>query len=128
MNLSAGGAAAGGPGALFSPDDLACPICVETIEDAFATPCGHTFCFKCISTHLKNKSTCPSCGAHLVQDQIHPNFLLNKVGGMCYVTTLSIRLLCMKLSGMLGSLMESGCTAKQSRPEGSALSSLVQQL
>jgi E3 ubiquitin-protein ligase RFWD2 len=76
MNSSAGAA---GPGALFNPDDLACPICVETIEDAFATPCGHTFCFKCISTHLKNKSTCPSCGAHLVQDQIHPNFLLNKV-------------------------------------------------
>lgn len=69
----------GGGGPLFSPDDLACPICVETIEDAFATPCGHTFCFKCISTHLKNKSTCPSCGAHLVQDHIHPNFLLNKV-------------------------------------------------
>ena len=90
MNLSAGGgpgpaaAAAGGAGdgpqrALFSAEDLACPICVETIEDAFATPCGHTFCFKCISTHLKNKSTCPSCGAHLVQDQIHPNFLLSKV-------------------------------------------------
>jgi E3 ubiquitin-protein ligase RFWD2 len=83
MNLSAGGggaSAAAEPRALFNPEDLACPICVETIEDAFATPCGHTFCFKCISTHLKNKSTCPSCGAHLVQDQIHPNFLLNKVG------------------------------------------------
>ena len=80
MNIAAAGGGAGtGTGALFSPDDLACPICVETIEDAFATPCGHTFCFKCISTHLKNKSTCPSCGAHLVQDQIHPNFLLNKV-------------------------------------------------
>jgi E3 ubiquitin-protein ligase RFWD2 len=56
-----------------------CPICVETIQDAFVTPCGHTFCYKCISTHLKNKSNCPSCGAHLVQDHIHPNFLLSKV-------------------------------------------------
>jgi E3 ubiquitin-protein ligase RFWD2 len=81
-DAAGGGAAAAtatAAAALFNPEDLACPICVETIEDAFATPCGHTFCFKCISTHLKNKSTCPSCSAHLVQDQIHPNFLLNKV-------------------------------------------------
>lgn len=60
-------------------DELACPICVELIEDPFATPCGHTFCFRCISTHLRNRSNCPSCGAHLVQDSIHPNFLLSKV-------------------------------------------------
>jgi hypothetical protein len=78
MNLSAGDGGAAS-GSLLSSEDLSCPICVETIEDAFVTPCGHTFCFKCISTHLKNKSTCPSCAAHLVQDQVHPNFLLNKV-------------------------------------------------
>lgn len=64
---------------MLGPDELACPICVETIEDAFVTPCGHTFCYKCISTHLKNRSNCPSCGAHLVQEHIHPNFLLSKV-------------------------------------------------
>jgi E3 ubiquitin-protein ligase RFWD2 len=83
MSSSRGGggptAAAGGGHHAAPPPLLACPICVETIEDAFVTPCGHTFCFKCISTHLKNKSSCPSCGAHLVQDQVHPNFLLNKV-------------------------------------------------
>eukprot|EP00879_Flechtneria_rotunda_P016905 GHRR01017696.1.p1 GENE.GHRR01017696.1~~GHRR01017696.1.p1 ORF type:complete len:867 (+),score=461.27 GHRR01017696.1:375-2975(+) len=74
MNL-----AANAPAVAFGPEDLACPICVETIEDAFATPCGHTFCYKCISTHLKNRSNCPSCGAHLTQDRIHPNFLLSKL-------------------------------------------------
>ncbi|GLC48429.1 hypothetical protein PLESTB_000096900 [Pleodorina starrii] len=73
----------GGRGALLplglSPDDVNCPICVETITDPFVTSCGHTFCYQCISTQLKHKNSCPSCGDYLTADNIYPNFLLNKI-------------------------------------------------
>ncbi len=69
-----------GPAGLLQ-EELKCPICVETIQDAFVTACGHTFCYPCISTHLKNKHSCPSCSNYLTQEHIHPNFLLNKVSG-----------------------------------------------
>jgi len=75
-----GGAAAAAHAAPFAvAEDIRCPICVELISDPFVTPCGHTFCFNCISTHLRTKNSCPSCSAFLVQDNIHPNFLLDKV-------------------------------------------------
>jgi len=61
-------------------DDLSCPICRETLDGVVTTPCGHSFCFVCISTHLGVKKSCPSCNNYLTEDHIHPNFLLNKVG------------------------------------------------
>jgi E3 ubiquitin-protein ligase RFWD2 len=63
----------------FNPEELSCPICQEVISDPFVTTCGHTFCYRCIDTHLQHRSSCPSCAAYLVRDHIHPNFLLNKV-------------------------------------------------
>jgi hypothetical protein len=72
-------AAAGAAAPAVPPEDIRCPICVELISDPFVTPCGHTFCFACITTHLRTKSSCPSCGAFLVQESIHPNFLLDKI-------------------------------------------------
>lgn len=65
-----------------SASDLQCPICVDTIRDAFVTACGHTFCHACLQTHLRNKRSCPSCSAYLTSEQCYPNFLLNKVGTM----------------------------------------------
>lgn len=63
----------------LKPDDLMCPICINTIQDAFVTSCGHTFCYHCITTHLRNKHSCPSCANYLTPDRIYPNFLLSKV-------------------------------------------------
>ncbi|GIL89069.1 hypothetical protein Vretimale_16212 [Volvox reticuliferus] len=63
----------------LSPNDVNCPICVETISDPFVTSCGHTFCYQCVSTQLKHKNSCPSCGGYLTTDNIYPNFLLNKI-------------------------------------------------
>jgi hypothetical protein len=60
-------------------EELQCPICVETIQDPFVTSCGHTFCYICLSRHLANKNTCPSCCGYLTIDKIFPNFLLSKV-------------------------------------------------
>ncbi|KAG0631240.1 hypothetical protein M758_1G237800 [Ceratodon purpureus] len=59
--------------------DFLCPICLETMEDAFLTRCGHSFCYSCIMTHLSNRNNCPSCAQYLTMDLIVPNFLLTKL-------------------------------------------------
>lgn len=59
--------------------ELLCPICMQMIKDAFLTACGHSFCYMCIVTHLRNKSDCPCCFNSLTPDQLFPNFLLDKV-------------------------------------------------
>ena len=60
--------------------DLLCPICMQIIKDAFLTSCGHSFCYMCIITHLRNKSDCPCCFQFLTNNQLFPNRLLDKVG------------------------------------------------
>ncbi len=59
--------------------DFLCPICIQTMKDAFLTSCGHSFCYMCIMTHLGNRSNCPCCGLYLTNNKLFPNFLLNKV-------------------------------------------------
>ena len=59
--------------------DILCPICMQIIKDAFLTSCGHSFCYMCITTHLRNKNDCPCCSHYLTNNRIFPNFLLNKV-------------------------------------------------
>ncbi|XP_021897973.1 E3 ubiquitin-protein ligase COP1-like, partial [Carica papaya] len=59
--------------------DLLCPICMQIIKDAFLTACGHSFCYMCVITHLRNKSDCPCCGNYLTNNQLFPNFLLDKL-------------------------------------------------
>ncbi|KAG2327779.1 hypothetical protein Bca4012_036801 [Brassica carinata] len=72
----------GGGLEIGAPDldkDLLCPICMQVIKDAFLTACGHSFCYMCIITHLRNKSDCPCCSQHLTNNQLYPNFLLDKL-------------------------------------------------
>lgn len=59
--------------------DFLCPICMQVIKDAFLTACGHSFCYMCIITHLRNKNDCPCCAHYLTTNQLFPNFLLDKV-------------------------------------------------
>ena len=59
--------------------DITCPICFQTMKDAFSTSCGHSFCYMCITTHLNNRKNCPCCGMYLTSTQVFPNFLLTKV-------------------------------------------------
>ncbi|KAH9624959.1 hypothetical protein KSS87_020152 [Heliosperma pusillum] len=59
--------------------DLMCPICMQMIKDAFLTACGHSYCYMCIITHLRNKNDCPCCSRHLTNNQLYPNFLLDKL-------------------------------------------------
>merc|ERR1719498_1834564 len=54
-------------------DELRCPICRELVGACGAaqtTPCGHTFCRKCIGNHMTSNyrgsgSRCPTCKAGL---------------------------------------------------------------
>jgi E3 ubiquitin-protein ligase RFWD2 len=63
-------------------EDLICPICLSLLTDPFATSCGHTFCYTCISTHLLTSKNCPSCSHFLTIELTFPNFLLSKVGAV----------------------------------------------
>ncbi|CAG8435933.1 6898_t:CDS:10 [Diversispora eburnea] len=42
--------------------DILCPICLDIIKEAFIGRCD-----------------CPTCGTHLMRDQIYPNFILNRI-------------------------------------------------
>ncbi|KAJ2549444.1 hypothetical protein EV175_004447 [Coemansia sp. RSA 1933] len=60
-------------------DAVGCPICLDTIREAFMTACGHSFCYRCISQHLGEHHNCPTCFQPLDSDQIYPNFALNRL-------------------------------------------------
>jgi E3 ubiquitin-protein ligase RFWD2 len=61
--------------------DLTCPVCLELLEEAHITRCGHTFCFRCIAKSLDSAGgRCPKCGAAVSGlDQVFPNFVLNEL-------------------------------------------------
>jgi hypothetical protein len=49
-----------------------CPICYEIIgeKNNCNTPCGHIFCFSCITKALSKNNTCPCCRENLVDQNI----------------------------------------------------------
>ncbi|KXS12621.1 WD40 repeat-like protein [Gonapodya prolifera JEL478] len=60
--------------------DLLCPICIDTLKEAYMTRCGHSFCHACIVRHLElPRQECPVCSTPLKADQIFPNFTLTKI-------------------------------------------------
>ncbi|XP_075915508.1 E3 ubiquitin-protein ligase COP1-like [Petromyzon marinus] len=60
--------------------DFLCPICFDTMEEAYITKCGHSFCGKCIRRSLEETNRCPNC-RYLIEHPTHifPNFLLNEL-------------------------------------------------
>ncbi|XP_057289496.1 E3 ubiquitin-protein ligase COP1-like [Hydractinia symbiolongicarpus] len=59
-------------------NDFICPICINMIEEAYVTKCGHSFCYKCIRRIIDESSSCPKCQTYLERkDHIFPNFHLN---------------------------------------------------
>lgn len=64
-------------------DEMSCPVCRDTIKEAFMAKCGHSFCYSCIMTHIGNPSVqqknCPCCLCPLKETDVFPNFSLDKI-------------------------------------------------
>ena len=57
-------------------DDLMCQICLQPLVDPFDTPCGHTFCYNCILSHLDRNPTCPTDRHPISEETIKQSSLL----------------------------------------------------
>ena len=53
---------------------LECSVCYHVFEDPRVLPCGHTFCFKCISSATEQQ--CPACRAEW-SHPLQKNFVLS---------------------------------------------------
>ncbi|XP_044283091.1 LON peptidase N-terminal domain and RING finger protein 3 [Varanus komodoensis] len=57
-----------GNGVLFEfvdPSDLECSLCMRLFYEPVTTPCGHTFCLKCLERCLDHNPKCPLCKEEL---------------------------------------------------------------
>lgn len=43
--------------------ELECQVCVQLYHEPITTPCGHTFCQKCLARSLDHSDKCPLCRA-----------------------------------------------------------------
>ncbi|KAI3351645.1 hypothetical protein L3Q82_020475 [Scortum barcoo] len=57
-------------------DELVCHICLQPLLKPMDTPCGHTYCFHCLSNFLKDKDFCPVDRQRLQLQQCRPSSLL----------------------------------------------------
>ncbi|KAJ8015212.1 hypothetical protein DPEC_G00023790 [Dallia pectoralis] len=46
---------------LIDPTDLECSLCMRLFYEPVTTPCGHTFCLKCLERCLDHNPKCPLC-------------------------------------------------------------------
>uniref|UniRef100_A0A8C5ATI3 LON peptidase N-terminal domain and RING finger protein 3-like n=1 Tax=Gadus morhua TaxID=8049 RepID=A0A8C5ATI3_GADMO len=54
-------------GDLIDPTDLECSLCMRLYYEPVTTPCGHTFCLKCLERCLDHNPQCPLCKQELSQ-------------------------------------------------------------
>lgn len=50
---------------LLDVGDLECSLCMRLFYEPVATPCGHTFCLKCLERCLDHNPNCPLCKENL---------------------------------------------------------------
>ncbi|XP_050998383.1 LON peptidase N-terminal domain and RING finger protein 3 isoform X2 [Acomys russatus] len=55
------------PVASFDASDLECSLCMRLFYEPVTTPCGHTFCLKCLERCLDHNAKCPLCKDVLLQ-------------------------------------------------------------
>ncbi|XP_056145299.1 LON peptidase N-terminal domain and RING finger protein 2 isoform X2 [Lampris incognitus] len=53
------------PPQLLDSADMECSLCMRLFYEPVATPCGHTFCLKCLERCLDHNPNCPLCKENL---------------------------------------------------------------
>lgn len=53
------------PAELLDCGDLECSLCMRLFYEPVTTPCGHTFCLKCLERCLDHNPNCPLCKENL---------------------------------------------------------------
>ncbi|XP_048834558.1 LON peptidase N-terminal domain and RING finger protein 2 isoform X2 [Brienomyrus brachyistius] len=53
------------PPQLLESADMECSLCMRLFYEPVATPCGHTFCLKCLERCLDHNPNCPLCKENL---------------------------------------------------------------
>ncbi|XP_069812159.1 ligand of Numb protein X 2-like, partial [Dendropsophus ebraccatus] len=57
-------------------DELVCHICLQPLLQPMDTPCGHTYCYKCLKNFLHEKDFCPMDRKKLSFQDCHKSSLL----------------------------------------------------
>ncbi|NXA07564.1 LNX2 protein, partial [Sapayoa aenigma] len=57
-------------------DELICHICLQPLLQPMDTPCGHTYCFRCLENFLQEYSFCPMDRKKLCLQHCHKSSLL----------------------------------------------------
>ncbi|XP_077473441.1 LON peptidase N-terminal domain and RING finger protein 2-like [Stigmatopora argus] len=65
VKTAAAGEAGVFPAELLDSGDLECSLCMRLFYEPVATPCGHTFCLKCLERCLDHNPNCPLCKENL---------------------------------------------------------------
>ncbi|PSN67158.1 hypothetical protein BS50DRAFT_383946 [Corynespora cassiicola Philippines] len=68
--------------------ELDCLVCYNMMLDPTTTPCGHTFCRRCLARVMDHSSICPMCrqGLHIpasLQDKPSNRLLVSLLDGLC---------------------------------------------
>lgn len=68
---------------VFDPTDLECSLCMRLFYEPVTTPCGHTFCLRCLERCLDHNPKCPLCkeelSEYLVQRQYCKTVLMENL-------------------------------------------------
>nr|XP_023656402.1 ligand of Numb protein X 2-like [Paramormyrops kingsleyae]XP_023656403.1 ligand of Numb protein X 2-like [Paramormyrops kingsleyae]XP_023656404.1 ligand of Numb protein X 2-like [Paramormyrops kingsleyae] len=69
-------------------DELVCHICLQPLLRPMDTPCGHTYCYQCLGSFLREQDFCPVDRQRLQLAQCRPSSLLvrnllDKLGVLC---------------------------------------------
>ncbi|CAB0021065.1 unnamed protein product [Nesidiocoris tenuis] len=54
------------------PTGQICVVCMEKLTSPTTTPCGHIFCWNCITEWAQNEERCPICREAVVACRLVP--------------------------------------------------------
>ncbi|XP_019343388.1 ligand of Numb protein X 2 [Alligator mississippiensis] len=74
-------------------DELICHICLQPLLHPMDTPCGHTYCFRCLENFMQERNFCPMdrkklCFQHCRKSSLLVRNLLDKLIVLCPFHTL----------------------------------------